>query len=93
MFEGGDAGDLRDLARRLAMTFGVDAAKHQPSILLLHREGVAYSLLDGEADASAEPLNLLFLDVLKEFVSRLTAKVNTSPGREIYFLFTFFVVY
>jgi hypothetical protein len=80
MFEVGNAGDLRELARRLAMTFGVDAGKHQTSILLLHREGIAYSLLDGETEAAAadEPPNLLFLDILKEFVSRLTAKVSTG---------------
>ena len=80
MFEAEEGGDLRELARRLAMTYGAEAGKHQQSVLNLHREGIVYALaLPAAAEESEtvdEPPNLHFLEVLKEFVSRLTAKVG-----------------
>ncbi|XP_041093289.1 LOW QUALITY PROTEIN: cohesin subunit SA-1-like, partial [Polyodon spathula] len=58
---------IRDLARRLALTFGVDQIRIREPMVTLHKEGIRFAF-HGEEQP---PQNLLFLEVLSEFSSKL----------------------
>ncbi|XP_058875280.1 cohesin subunit SA-1-like [Acipenser ruthenus] len=58
---------IRDLARRLALTFGVDLIRIREPLVTLHKEGIRFAF-HGEEQP---PQNLLFLEVLSEFSSKL----------------------
>ncbi|KAK0404943.1 hypothetical protein QR680_017716 [Steinernema hermaphroditum] len=66
---------LRDLAKKLAQSFGSDHVKNRDVIAGIHREGILFALNDKrEEDAIGEngrSRNLLFLEALLEFSSKL----------------------
>jgi len=66
---------LKELAKRFALSFGLDALKNREAVAQLHREGilVAVTPMDNPNDPTpgAAPLNLPFLEILAEFTNKL----------------------
>ncbi|XP_072254984.1 cohesin subunit SA-3 [Pyxicephalus adspersus] len=62
--------EIRELARRFALLLGPDQLRNRQDIILLHKEGIKFSL-QAFTDASWSSQNLLFLDVLSEFSPKL----------------------
>ncbi|XP_027027588.1 cohesin subunit SA-3 isoform X1 [Tachysurus fulvidraco] len=63
-----DMRDIRDLAKKLAMSFGVTLQHIRQPLIALHQDGIRFALR--EADASDHP-NLRFLEILSEFSHKL----------------------
>ncbi|XP_041987084.1 cohesin subunit SA-1 [Aricia agestis] len=61
--------ELKELAKRFAVMFGLDAVKNREALTALHRAGVAFAALD--ATPHAPPPRLLFLEPLTEFCGKL----------------------
>ncbi|CAF1609042.1 unnamed protein product [Rotaria magnacalcarata] len=68
-----DLSPLRELARRFNLSFGLDMAKQREALAALHRECIRFALtpLFRHDDSSQPGPNLLFLEVLPEFASKL----------------------
>lgn len=67
--------DLKELAKRFALSFGLDAVKNREAIIALHRAGILFAVTQStdetEADPYAAPPCLLFLEILNEFTNKL----------------------
>lgn len=63
--------ELKELAKRFALTFGFDAIKNREPIIALHRAGILFAVGDVPEDPVAAPKRLLFLEVLNEFNHKL----------------------
>lgn len=65
--------DLKELAKRFALSFGLDAIKNREAVTALHRAGILFAATphEGVEDSLAAPPNLLFLEVLSEFTNKL----------------------
>lgn len=89
-----DFAALKELARRFALSFGVDILKPQARecVVTLHREGIKYSLQNRESsnqnnkDDDEPPANLKFLEVLGEFTFKLIPQDKTSATGVLPFL-------
>lgn len=55
--------ELRELAKRFSIMFGLDALRNREPVAALHRAGISF--------AAAHPDNLPFLEALTEFCTRL----------------------
>jgi len=68
-----DLSPLRELARRFNLSFGLDMAKQREALAALHRECIRFALtpLTDPNDPTMPGPNILFLDVLPEFASKL----------------------
>lgn len=64
---------LKELAKRFALSFGLDAVKNREAITALHREGILFSVdpLENVEDPTGPPPNLPFLEILTEFTNKL----------------------
>ena len=64
---------LKELAKRFALSFGLDALKNREAVTSLHREGIllAVNPLENPDDPTAPPPNLSFLEILTEFSNKL----------------------
>uniref|UniRef100_A0A7E4VDZ8 SCD domain-containing protein n=1 Tax=Panagrellus redivivus TaxID=6233 RepID=A0A7E4VDZ8_PANRE len=68
---------LRDLAKRFAMSFGPDALRNRYAIATIHQHGILHALEINQAAnrrraaANGKPTNVAFLEVLLEFSPRL----------------------
>ncbi|XP_063827988.1 cohesin subunit SA-1 [Ostrinia nubilalis] len=60
--------ELKELAKRFSVMFGLDAVKNREALVALHRAGIAFAAVDA---AAAPPPHLLFLEPLAEFSNRL----------------------
>jgi cohesin complex subunit SA-1/2 len=66
-----DFSDLKELAKRFALSFGLDAIKNREAVTALHRAGILFAAMYSNADDSSVPQNLLFLEILNEFTNKL----------------------
>jgi cohesin complex subunit SA-1/2 len=66
-----DFSDLKELAKRFALSFGLDAIKNREAVTALHRAGVLFAAEHWNADDSTVPPNLLFLEIINEFTNKL----------------------
>ncbi|XP_025837464.1 cohesin subunit SA-1 [Agrilus planipennis] len=64
---------LKELAKRFALSFGLDAVKNREAITALHRAGILFAVSGAETseDPTGPPPNLPFLDILSEFTNKL----------------------
>ncbi|KAG8430951.1 hypothetical protein GDO86_019672 [Hymenochirus boettgeri] len=62
--------EIRELARRFALLFGPGQMRNRHDMVLLHKEGIKFSIWNKKTPAWS-PQNLLFLDVLSEFSHKL----------------------
>ncbi|XP_055537217.1 cohesin subunit SA-1 [Wyeomyia smithii] len=66
--------DLKELAKRFALSFGLDAVKNREAITVFHRAGILFAVtIPNEAyeDPSAPPPCIAFLEVLAELTNKL----------------------
>ncbi|XP_055376196.1 cohesin subunit SA-2 [Condylostylus longicornis] len=63
--------ELKELAKRFALSFGLDAVKNREPMIALHRAGILFAVQEIPEDPVAAPSNLLFLDILNEFTNKL----------------------
>lgn len=65
----------QELAKRFALSFGLDAVKNREAIIALHRAGILFAVTQNteaaEQDPYAAPPCLLFLEILNEFTNKL----------------------
>lgn len=66
-----DFSDLKELAKRFALSFGLDAIKNREAVTAMHRAGILFTTRNWTADDSTVPPNLLFLEILNEFTNKL----------------------
>lgn len=66
-----DYSDLKELAKRFALSFGLDAIKNREAVTALHRAGILFASQQWNSDDSTVPANLLFLEILNEFTNKL----------------------
>lgn len=63
------------MAKRFALSFGLDAVKNREAIIALHRAGILFAVTQNtegaEPDPYAAPPCLLFLEILNEFTNKL----------------------
>ncbi|XP_036421335.1 cohesin subunit SA-1-like [Colossoma macropomum] len=63
---------LKELARRFALTFGLDQIKTREAVATLHKDGIEFAFkLPNPKGPDWPPPNLAFLEVLCEFSSKL----------------------
>ncbi|XP_048369702.1 cohesin subunit SA-2 [Sphaerodactylus townsendi] len=63
---------IKELARRFALTFGLDQLKTREAIAMLHKDGIEFAFKEPNPQGDGHPpLNLAFLDILSEFSSKL----------------------
>jgi cohesin complex subunit SA-1/2 len=66
---------LKELSKRFALSFGLDAVKNREAITACHREGILFAVNPGDqgpnSDPTQAPANISFLDVLSEFTNKL----------------------
>merc|ERR1719461_534689 len=64
---------IKELAKRFALSFGLDAVKNREAVASLHREGilVAVNPMENPEDPAGAPPNLAFLEILTEFTGKL----------------------
>ncbi|XP_024921318.1 cohesin subunit SA-2 [Cynoglossus semilaevis] len=63
---------IKELARRFALTFGLDQLKTREAIAMLHKDGIEFAFKDPSPQGEGgPPLHLAFLDILSEFSSKL----------------------
>jgi cohesin complex subunit SA-1/2 len=64
---------VQALAKKFALSFGLNAVKNREAITALHREGILFSVnpLANRKDPTRPPPNLPFLEILTEFTSKL----------------------
>jgi len=70
---GEDFQKVKELAKRFALSFGLDAVKNREAVTSLHREGILVAVNPAEsvADPAEAPPNLPFLEILTEFTNKL----------------------
>ncbi|XP_064615065.1 cohesin subunit SA-2-like [Liolophura sinensis] len=64
---------IKELARRFALSFGLDQLKNREAVAALHKEGIVFSLTGQENPPTSDnpPPNLPFLEILSEFTNKL----------------------
>ncbi|TNN73085.1 Cohesin subunit SA-1 [Liparis tanakae] len=65
-----DLGEIRDLAKRLAMSFGINLNRVRKPLVALHVEGVRFAFREPPEDEEPQS-NVAFLEVLSEFSFKL----------------------
>lgn len=67
--------DVKELAKRFSLSFGLDATKSREAITALHRAGILFAVTQpSEAmveDTAGVPPSLLFLEILMELTNKL----------------------
>ncbi|XP_049644139.1 cohesin subunit SA-3 [Suncus etruscus] len=63
--------EMRDLARRFALSFGPQQLQNRDLVVMLHKEGIKFSLAEPPPAGSGQPPNIAFLELLAEFSPRL----------------------
>ncbi|XP_033489548.2 cohesin subunit SA-2 [Epinephelus lanceolatus] len=68
-----DLGEIRDLAKRLAMSFGIDLHRVRKPLVALHMNGVRFAFRDPR-EGEEQHTNVAFLEILSEFSFKLLQK-------------------
>lgn len=63
--------DLKELAKRFALTFGFDAIKNREPVIVIHRAGIYFAVGDVLDNPTGGLNRILFLEVLNEFSHKL----------------------
>ncbi|CAK6964961.1 cohesin subunit SA-2 [Scomber scombrus] len=72
-----DLGEIRDLAKKLAMSFGIDLHRVRKPLVALHTDGIRFAFLDPYEGEEQHP-NLAFLEILSEFSFKLLQQDRTQ---------------
>ncbi|XP_075056168.1 cohesin subunit SA-2-like isoform X2 [Mixophyes fleayi] len=63
--------NMKELARRFSLTFGMDHMKCRESIAMMHKQGIEFAFREPATEVSLPPPNLPFLILISEFSSKL----------------------
>ncbi|XP_053311191.1 cohesin subunit SA-2-like [Spea bombifrons] len=63
--------NIKELARRFSLTFGMDHVKCRESIAMMHKQGIEFAFREPAAEDTLPPPNMPFLIVISEFSSKL----------------------
>ncbi|KAG9492281.1 hypothetical protein GDO78_000671 [Eleutherodactylus coqui] len=63
--------NIKELARRFSLTFGMDHMKCRESIAMMHKQGIEFAFKEPATEDSLPPPNLPFLMLISEFSSKL----------------------
>ncbi|KAM4700235.1 cohesin subunit SA-2-like [Discoglossus pictus] len=63
--------NIKELARRFSLTFGMDHVKCRESIAMMHKQGIEFAFREPAAEDGHPPPNLPFLILISEFSSKL----------------------
>ncbi|XP_063809158.1 cohesin subunit SA-2-like [Pseudophryne corroboree] len=63
--------NMKELARRFSLTFGMDHVKCRESIAMMHKQGIEFAFREPATEVSLPPPNLPFLILISEFSSKL----------------------
>lgn len=62
----------QELAKRFALSLGMDAIKNREAVIALHRAGILFAVTQDDSDnPMAAPVCLPFLEILNEFTNKL----------------------
>lgn len=64
---------LKELAKRFGLSFGLDNQKNRDAIAALHREGIVFTFntIEDPNNPLGPPPNLPFLEIISEFSNKL----------------------
>ncbi|XP_040904363.1 cohesin subunit SA-1 [Toxotes jaculatrix] len=65
-----DLGEIRDVAKRLAMSFGIDLRRVRKPLVALHMDGIHFAFRESQEGEEQLP-NVAFLEILSEFSLKL----------------------
>ncbi|XP_075708675.1 cohesin subunit SA-2-like isoform X2 [Rhinoderma darwinii] len=63
--------NIKELARRFSLTFGMDHVKYRESIAMMHKQGIEFAFKEPATEDSLPPPNMPFLILISEFSSKL----------------------
>ncbi|KAM4796816.1 cohesin subunit SA-2-like [Rhinophrynus dorsalis] len=63
--------NIKELARRFSLTFGMDQVKCRESIAMMHKQGIEFAFREPAVEDHLPPPNLSFLILICEFSSKL----------------------
>ncbi|XP_056411819.1 cohesin subunit SA-2-like isoform X2 [Hyla sarda] len=63
--------NIKELARRFSLTFGMDHVKCRESIAMMHKQGIEFAFKEPVTEDTLPPPNLPFLMLISEFSSKL----------------------
>lgn len=63
--------NIKELARRFSLTFGMDHVKCRESIAMMHKQGIEFAFKEPATEDNLPPPNLPFLMLISEFSSKL----------------------
>lgn len=71
---------LKDLAKRFSLSFGLDHQKNREAIAAFHREGIHFTFdtIDNPDDPLGPPPNIPFLEIISEFSNKLLKQDKKS---------------
>uniref|UniRef100_A0A8P4KEU1 Cohesin subunit SA n=1 Tax=Dicentrarchus labrax TaxID=13489 RepID=A0A8P4KEU1_DICLA len=72
-----DLGEIRELAKRLAMSFGVDLHRVRKPLVALHTDGIRFAFRDPQEGEEQHP-NVAFMEILSEFSFKLLQQDRTQ---------------
>uniref|UniRef100_A0A3Q1BJJ5 Cohesin subunit SA n=1 Tax=Amphiprion ocellaris TaxID=80972 RepID=A0A3Q1BJJ5_AMPOC len=72
-----DLPEIRDLAKRLAMSFGINLHRVRKPLLALHMNGICFAFRDSP-EGEEQHLNVDFLEILSEFSFKLLQQDRTQ---------------
>ncbi|KAF1384988.1 hypothetical protein PFLUV_G00125940 [Perca fluviatilis] len=72
-----DLGEIRDLAKRLAMSFGIDLHRVRKPLVALHMDGVRFAFREPR-EGEEQHMNVTFLEILSEFSFKLLQPDRTK---------------
>uniref|UniRef100_A0A8B9MLF1 Stromal antigen 1 n=1 Tax=Accipiter nisus TaxID=211598 RepID=A0A8B9MLF1_9AVES len=74
---------IKELARRFALTFGLDQIKTREAVATLHKDGIEFAFkYQNQKGQDYPPPNLAFLEVLSEFSSKLLRQDKKTKEAE-----------
>ena len=64
---------LKELAKRFALSFGLDNMKNRDAVAAIHREGIhfTFNTIENPENPLGPPPNLPFLEIISEFSNKL----------------------
>ncbi|KAG8430668.1 hypothetical protein GDO86_020184 [Hymenochirus boettgeri] len=63
--------NIKEMARRFSLTFGLDHLKYRESVTMMHKQGIEFAFREPPLKDSGPPPNLPFLILINEFSSKL----------------------
>ncbi|MEE6470548.1 hypothetical protein FKM82_009001 [Ascaphus truei] len=63
--------NIKELARRFSLTFGMDNVKCRESVAMMHKRGIEFAFREVAVEDRLPPPNLAFLILISEFSSKL----------------------